>query len=377
MPKSVFTDSVKKTATRGRSAKPSLLRFLLVGTASLLTIARSFNATNVSSWKWLPDGRTLSMLDIESLASPTFPQAIDKSSKIKIIGFADSRYRDIAMTWYQRLSNLGYNEHTIITTDQLGADFFAHNVSSYRFEKMIVKITEGESHMRVSGKLRRERERMFAMRWHYILSQLEQGISVVLTDMDNIFNRHVNLSEFLEYDVIHAYEKTYPQNVFEKQGFVVCGGMSFIKSSPAAIRFVKLIVDGCGTFCDDQVVLNNLLLTLNITWDNTDHLPPPENRTSESILPKQSMTGIASATGHTVKVWSRDFAFRGDMYPEECPVDNWVSMPWPVQPRGISWTRQNIHVYKHRMFQQWDDHCGRISNQTATDKPMTPTALSG
>ena len=55
---------------------------------------------------------------------------------------------------------------------------------------------------------------------------VRNGTHVLMTDVDNIFSRYINLAGFVEegYDVYHAYEMRFPLGLFRKYGFVVCGG---------------------------------------------------------------------------------------------------------------------------------------------------------
>jgi len=301
------------------------------------------------------------------LSTPTSSQTTlspaNDNTKIKIVGFTDHVYKDVSMLWYDRLTKLGYTEHVIVAVDEPGVEFFKSKNGAVRFESMLLSddIPPELHTSRFIIKTRILREMMFAIRWKYILSQLEQGISIIMTDVDNIFNSHVPLADFMEYDVIHAYESRHPEEIFARLGFVVCGGMSFFKASKPAIHFVRLMFERCGRYCDDQTQLNSLILDLNITWDSTDHLPRPEERQDMSKIPSKSMIGTCSTTGHSVKIWDRSFAYRGVLLPKlsKCPANNWVAMPFPIKSEGEKWGRANIHVFKQRMYAQWDSHCGQ------------------
>jgi hypothetical protein len=67
---------------------------------------------------------------------------------------------------------------------------------------------------------------------------------VVLHRQDNIFNRYVPLQGFLEegYDVFHAYEMRYPENLWREYGFVVCAGHQFLRSSEASIAYLDMVL---------------------------------------------------------------------------------------------------------------------------------------
>jgi hypothetical protein len=114
------------------------------------------------------------------------------------------------------------------------------------------------------------------------------GYSVLLSDADNIFVRHLDMAEFenSSYDVIHAYCHNFPIR-FLSMGFVVCGGMMWLRGNDdpvnnvdgPAVRYVLSILEQCrwhdsglkyplAATCDDQQVINSKFFTnsLNYTW---------------------------------------------------------------------------------------------------------------
>jgi len=347
----------------------------------------------------------------------------------KIIGFSDYNYRDVALKWYQRLSDLGYNEHVLIAYDNAMADYLqslneelayhlAHEKSAnttsenivsnddssnkkyfYRFEKhLLPPLPKKVLKLRRAKRHRKGREMIFAWRWHYILEQLQAGTSVLLTDVDTIFNQYIDLSkhpDFAKYDVMHAYEGRSPGHIFEKIGFTVNGGMNWLQATPSCIAFVRKLVEACGAMCDDQVVLNEMIAdpqVLGIEWDSQgteeflsngendrdDNFEKPKRYNDESFneddenqsellnlpLPSQARIGRSTVTGHTIKIWDRDWVFRGDQNnPRQCPSngsDTWIAMPFPdpdMFKRKL--TRGSSIKYKLAMFDAWDTGCGQ------------------
>ncbi len=165
---------------------------------------------------------------------------------------------------------------------------------------------------------------------------LRNGTHVLVTDVDNIFNRHVPLRGFLEegFDVYHAYEMKFPTHIYRETGFVVCGGHSFFRSSPETIRYMQIVLNDCESQisrdkCNDQITLNTVLFrSLGVRWDgvgdpnhagalrlNTtgDGATSPEqerNKEENNNLLVESVTGRSNVTNHTIKIWDRDFAWR-------------------------------------------------------------------
>ncbi len=287
----------------------------------------------------------------------------------KIIAFTDYQFRYVAANWFERLHSLGYTTHTIVAVDAGMVDFLNtsktnHN-DSFRYEIFLRPPLPSQYNSEpYIVKLRFAIEQLFALRWKYILHQLQQGIHVLMTDCDNIFTRYLPLSELedSEYDVYHAYESRYPADVFEQQGFCVCGGMSWFRASPKVIQFIQMVIDQCQDMCDDQVILNRIILhQLNMTWDASPYQlgPTSSNQTEERFngLPQWGISGTSQVTGHRVKIWDRDVAFRGPLKPNPCPPNNWVSMPL-----FHAFTRGQVWMDKLKAFEVWDRNCGHVHN---------------
>eukprot|EP00980_Cylindrotheca_fusiformis_P028260 scaffold22589_cov138-Cylindrotheca_fusiformis.AAC.23 len=298
-------------------------------------------------------------------ATATAGDAISQGGKTKIVAFCNHNYRSVGLKWFDRMTKLGYTTHLLVATDPAMESFLASK-SNYRYEVAFPEPMPAT----YATKPKRKQDRavlelLFAVRWKYLLNQLEQGTNVLLTDADNIFSRYIDLQAEMEekyptVDVWHAYATKYPNKVFLKQGFTVCGGMSLWRASKAGIEFARLIQYACGIMCDDQRVLNNLLLDINMTWGWTDAtLASRISNNSVSVdqrfvgLPTLGLLGSSSVTGHKARVWDRDFAFRGPLEPDQCPKSNWVSMPIvEAKSRFQNWEA------KLESFDKWDEICG-------------------
>jgi Nucleotide-diphospho-sugar transferase len=307
-------------------------------------------------------------------------------NRTKIVGFISSHYTRVALRWYDRLETLGYTNHYIICADNKTFDILQTHFPTYRAEASFLPEFPAEYLELKSGRKERHRvEMLFAHRWVYMLEQLKLGNHILLTDVDNIFSSYYSMNELesSEYDIYHALETKHPEEVFKRQGFVVCGGMGWFRASPGAIRYVEKMVKRCGIECDDQVLLNKLLAyDLNMKWggptnelSNTTTIttkvtPSDIDGGKENIqLAKRldglitvGFTGYSVSTGIKIKIWDRDFAFRGEVNPRTCPSSqNWVSMPFVI----VVTRKQTPHA-KLKAYDIWDNHCpNHYSNMTA------------
>ena len=193
---------------------------------------------------------------------------------VKIFAFADSHYVALAKVWYERLSSLGYTEHYIVCVDH--KSYKKLSKENYRLIQRYISNPDYAHPVVGFGR------QLYSLRMQFTLEMLQNGTHVLVTDVDNIFNRYVPLSQIVEerFDIIHAYEMKYPTNLFQENGFVVCAGHHFIRSSPATISYLRDEVLGdCfkANNCDDQVQYNVALQKLQIHW-NTNPFGKIESR---------------------------------------------------------------------------------------------------
>ncbi len=335
-------------------------------------------------WLWtrLSSSPHPASLVIESLRHPVISDMISISKTLPyvvplsqrgstlIVAFCNFHFRSVGVMWYKRMNNLGYDNHLLVATDQAMVDFLAafpppeemryHVWIHEPMPKEVLsrpKVIQEHAHLQL----------LMAVRWKYLLQQLEQkGMHVVLTDVDNIFTRYIDVDQEFTHkdtdvDVWHAYATKFPRKAFSQQGFCVCSGMSWWRASPGGIQFARLMRNTCGDMCDDQRELNNLLSTsplLNMTWHWTEEAKQSRiaNLTTNDPrflgLPTVGISGRSYITGHQARIWDRDFAFRGPLFPHVCPANNWVSMPiLEAKSRQSAWRT------KIESFQAWDKHC--------------------
>jgi hypothetical protein len=155
--------------------------------------------------------------NIAATVAVAIPTETTTTGTTKIVTVVDYNYRDIAMKWYQRLTNLGYTSHVIVVADGKALQFFAKQTEpSFRYESIL----QHQEQEQLPWTLHAGRE-IWTLRWRYVRRQLELGNNLVLTDSDNIFTRYINLTEFEEFDVIHSFGTMWPFEIFKEKGFVV------------------------------------------------------------------------------------------------------------------------------------------------------------
>mmetsp|Transcript_21839 Transcript_21839/g.28245 ORF Transcript_21839/g.28245 Transcript_21839/m.28245 type:complete len:387 (-) Transcript_21839:41-1201(-) len=303
-------------------------------------VANDINDTKVSSAGESVQGKTGSVSSISSISSPR--------SKTMILTFVTIGFVKHVDFWYQRLSDLGYTEHVVAAWDN---ETLEHCKTLNL--RVVPCVSSGFKGKVPKGKNQLFRRYLFAARWKCVLQQLQAGYNILLTDVDNSFQRYVPLSNFENFNVIHAYGGGYPIRHLKAHGFTVCGGMTWLQAKPPTLKYVQLIVDQCGDRCDDQGRINNLFVDLKVNWTIQplqQQLPPNHNWPE----PAGSRLGIAKLTGHSVMIWDTRFAFRGPLETSPCPDNPWVAMPFNNRA-------EKTHY-------QWEDKCPSPRNQTLMNK---------
>jgi hypothetical protein len=299
--------------------------------------------------------------------STNFPTA--SLPLMKIVGFTDRNFVPIAKRWYYRLLEVGCapDDIVIVCLDPTAVDELnRENITSV--EEDFIESPERKRF--VLGFFRQ----LMMKRLQFAIKKMRAGVSILLTDIDNIFMRHVPLSEFWDesYDVIHAYEGRFPVPVFEKMGFVVCGGRQWFRATKGSILFLEMVMKYCQNEqkCNDQIAFNQLMLNdLQMQWDkdlyrsDAPRVNLPANEEMHGLM-TESVTGRSLVTNHTVKIWSRDFATRWMGDPEYCPSsNNWVAMPTKMQ----STAKLGKVESKLKSFDAWIGFCGTDGTKRRTN----------
>jgi hypothetical protein len=293
-------------------------------------------------------------------------------NQTKILGYINAAYAPVGVRWYDRLTALGYTEHVIVAADNLTSAIFERDYPHYRIEHSYrPPLPESLNNATPDERLRKEIELIYLQRWRYVMEQLKAGYHVLITDVDNIFSSYYPMSvmELSEYDAYHALETKFPPRAFKAMGFVLCGGMAWLRSTPGTIRFVRMLLHRCKSRCDDQAKLNFVMaFDMDVRWNLTKWHKSFRTRNNHTALldglMEKGFTGVSGKTGQKIKIWDRDFAYRGAIDPEVCPVDNWVSMPF-VQTTSLAETGK----FKLGSYATWDSFCpNAVSNMTAAVK---------
>jgi len=299
------------------------------------------------------------------------------------LAVADWKFHAIGELWYLKLQKLGYKSPTLLTVDNATATLCQEHNISYLTLVPLNCTVDARNLLRPQ----RYRHLLFGSRWLTVHKLLTKGYHVLLSDVDNMFQRHLSMSELesSHVDIFHAHGGGYPVHIEKSMGFTFCGGQGWYRSTPATIKFVEMLLTNCnanwrdatcGIACDDQQVLNALYSkSLDMQRDQSELYSTTGTVEEEDNYWKNRVQGFSPVTGHRLETWSMDLAYRGashgggSKHHLRCPRNTWVAMPTPnyVDPSLFDNFTQRIAPNditdstaraKWEILARWEDQCG-------------------
>ena len=203
---------------------------------------------------------------VSSSHLPTHPE-----NKWIIVGFSDFGYLPAAKLWYKRLSKLGYTNHFIAALDENTLEASKRNTTFRALPANRYLPPVNSSIWRNPTQSGHKFKWIWSLRIQKVLELLEAGFNVFLTDVDSIWLKYMELSSLPDgVDVIHAKCPSWPKQVSEVWGFVVCGGVAGYRSNGEVVKLFRFMRERCIEMCDDQKVLNfdAYFRNFGVQWDD-------------------------------------------------------------------------------------------------------------
>jgi hypothetical protein len=172
-----------------------------------------------------------------------------------LITFSDSHYLDVLLNWILALDRMEIRNYLIVSLDEQ-----IHAFLTQRGFPSCLKPISGPL-----GSL-----------WHLRLKVIRElaasGLNVIHSDTDAVWLRNPIPDYFsMATDHLVITQGTIcPQDVLMKQGFVLCCGLFYLRSSPEAIALLNRVHEDMTRTNDDQTSLNRVICE-TVTWDV--HLP--------------------------------------------------------------------------------------------------------
>lgn len=202
-----------------------------------------------------------------------------------IVVFANSNYLDVLLNWLIAVHRLGISNYLVISLDEQIHTF----LSERGFPSALISL---------DGSL----EELWNLRVQILRELCAHGIHVIHSDADAVWLRDPIPGFFSQHadDLVISQGTIWPEDCLRKQGFVLCCGLFYLRSSAATLTLMEELRKDMVNTRDDQVTLNRLVSTsITWAWDSTKAYQFVF-RGRRVICSEDPIRGRASETGLTV-----------------------------------------------------------------------------
>ena len=253
----------------------------------------------------------------------TDPIQTSESERTTIITFTDILYFETTKIWLQRMLELGYAKQIkIYALDDVVYKNLKLLTSSPDYSDISSNQIEIVNDFFTVDKTKRTWKPNTKKIWHIriqkISSLLQEGKTVLITDVDSIWNKFVDLESVFpdtSFDSVHSICGNSPKRVKNAWGFTLCGGFAIYRPTMNNIQIWRTLEKRCKKKCDDQEELNLLYYENDMQffdWKNDGE----GRKFKEGVLKSKKLK---------ILILDEDFVLRGSD-PTKCKV-NWVMNP--------------------------------------------------
>ena len=222
-----------------------------------------------------------------------------------IVGFTDINYWPVAKLWYERMKVLNYTKQLrmyaldTLVLEKMLSEFPKENVFSPTDLGDDFKVINYKDNFNMEKRhMRKEHlHKIWKIRVDVTTELLKQGYSVLQSDIDSLWLKHVDLEILpMNFDIIHSVgfgENSIPHMVKNFWGFVICGCLVLYRPTEAVLRFwdgyksvynFKCIENGEDDWCDDQKIINKIHFRSGLHWAGDEELKTQQNAWNQSAL---------------------------------------------------------------------------------------------
>lgn len=172
-----------------------------------------------------------------------------------VLGFADKRYKEIAINWVKYIDKLGIKNYVIVALDT--------EVFGYLSEREINVIM-------CEGNISKKSGTGWKWRMDRIRELVDSSINVIHSDLDAVWLKNplgiLDNFDIVASSVVHGF----PTETSNRWGFTICMGWIFYRATKNVSSLLCKIFDGTKDY-DDQTEFNNYLSS-NISLDEMNKL---------------------------------------------------------------------------------------------------------
>jgi len=206
----------------------------------------SENPKDVLVYNWATKTKTATYnftfaIDRDALHDALAPIAEESNEKLVIVTFANLKYVDVFMNWLVALNKLGIRNYCIFAIDPKSKEWLtAHQIPTF-------------------GTYMKQFAALWYARLIVLRALIEKGVTFIHSDTDAIWVQNP-LPRFFtnpRQDMKYSQGTLAPVELSSKWGFVVCGGLYYIKATP----FTRAVL---------QWMLEHLLMNPRVPLHATD-----------------------------------------------------------------------------------------------------------
>jgi hypothetical protein len=174
-----------------------------------------------------------------------------------LVVFSDSKYMGVLLNWLIAIHRLGIRNYLVVSLDETMHAFLVERGFPSVLRKM-----EGPLH------------NLWRLRLVVLRELCSYGVHVIHSDIDAVWLRDP-IPEFFSRDADHlvvSQGTVWPDDVLRRQGFVLCCGLFYLRSSSETMTLLDHMLLDIVTTNDDQISLNRLI-SASVTWDRQPKNP--------------------------------------------------------------------------------------------------------
>lgn len=168
-----------------------------------------------------------------------------------LIAFSDRKYLGVLLNWLIAIHRLGIRNYLVVSLDETIHAFLTER----GFPSVLIKM-DGPLHD------------LWRLRLVILRELCAHGLDVIHSDIDAIWLRNP-IPEYFSRDADHlviSQGTAWPYDVVARQGFVLCCGLFYLRSSNASKALLDDMLRNIALTNDDQTSLN-YLIHASVTWD--------------------------------------------------------------------------------------------------------------
>ncbi len=174
-----------------------------------------------------------------------------KADNRLLVAFSDSKYRGVLLNWLIAIHRLGIRNYLVVSLDETIHAFLADR----GFPSVLIKM-DGPLH------------NLWRLRLVILRELCAHGVDVIHSDIDAIWLRDP-IPEYFSPDadyLVVSQGTAWPYEIVAKQGFVLCCGLFYLRSSDVSLTLLNDILRDVVLTNDDQTSLNRLIHA-SVIWD--------------------------------------------------------------------------------------------------------------